>query len=214
MPPESVAPICVTLSAKTRVPFASVTSTWIVEVDALSAAIGVALTLAIVFVAAPAAALVMITLQPVRPAATAESWMSPGESVLAIATLTRPFDGATEPRGFIVARNGVTFVRVISGEKAVATRLPFPSRTETITFEVPPAVAPPSAAMRVGVATHRRDWAGPKTAIGAVPRQAPAVATTLQGCEFEFMAVPTNSPICVIAPQPPVTDQVTVAPEG
>ncbi len=111
----SVTLSCVTLSPSTRAPAASVTSTWSVAVERLSAAIEVGLKLAAVFAAGPAAVLVRTALQPARPAADAETWMSPGVVVLVMVTVMTPAVGATAPSGLIVAYPGVTLTTLIAG---------------------------------------------------------------------------------------------------
>ena len=49
---------------------------------------------------------------------------------------------------------------------------------------------------------------------GALPVDAPTDATTLHGWLAEFIAVAAKRPVAVTAPQPPLTDQLTVAPVG
>ena len=73
LPASRVIVITVLLSLATRLPFASVTSICIDDTDALSDAMGFVRNVAFVFAADPTPPLVMMTLQPVRPTAEAES---------------------------------------------------------------------------------------------------------------------------------------------
>ena len=67
----------------------------------------------------------------------------------------------------------------------------------------------------LGVTEQASCVAGPKTDTGAEPvRPSELVATTLHGWVAEFVAVAANRPEDVIAPQPPLTDQLMVAPEA
>src|SRR5205807_98150 len=109
-----------------------------------------------------------------------------------------------------VAVVGVSRLNVNVGELALLTVLPLASLSVPLTM----TVFVPFAMVDVGLAEHAIELAGPKTVTGAVPVRPPAVATTLHGWVAEFVAVAAKRPAEVIAPQPPVTDQLTVVPDG
>jgi hypothetical protein len=147
----------------------------------------------------------MITLQPVRFVADAESWIWPDTVVDAIETVTTPADGVTAPVGVIVASVGVTLAMLMAGELAFDTVLPFGSLSATVATAVPLG-PPPFAMSAVGVAVQASCVGVPNTVIGALPVCPEADATTLQGWVAEFIAVAANRPVAVMAPHPPVTD--------
>ena len=141
------------LSEITRLPFASVTSIWSVELEPGSAEIGLVRNVEMVLVAAPGPPLVTMTLQPVRPVAEAESWMSPGVFVDAIETVATPLTGVTTPVGVIVARAGVTLTTVICGVLALLTVFPLASLSLIVATAVPFG-PPPLAMIALGVAVQ------------------------------------------------------------
>lgn len=75
-------------------------------------------------------------------------------------------------------------------------------------------MVPPFATIVVGVAEQASEEAGPYTLTAAVAVDPPTEAVTLHGCDEEFIEVAANRPLFVTAPQPPVTFQLTVEPEG
>lgn len=91
-----------------------------------------------------------------------------------------------------------------------ATMLPLRSRSVPVTM----LVSVPLPVTVVGAAVHVMFVAGPKTVMGAEAVSDPAVATTLQGCVDEFVAVAVKRPDEVTAPHPPLTVQVTLVPDG
>ena len=82
----------------------------------------------VVFVAAeePGAPLVICTLQPIRFAADAETWIVPEVSVEATDVVATPLVAPTVPVGVTVPSDGVTLMIVI-GVVPLATVLPFAS---------------------------------------------------------------------------------------
>src|SRR6266850_1784624 len=154
LPASRVTVRTVPLSETTRLPLASVMSICRLVDDCGSAAMGLVRKTAAVLVAAPAPALVTITLQPVRPAADADSWISPGVFVLVIVTVATPADGVIAPVGFIVASVGVTLNALIVGVLAFVTVLPFASFRAILAIEIPEALMPPFAMIGEGLAVH------------------------------------------------------------
>jgi hypothetical protein len=201
----------VEVSLMTAFPLASWITTVYVEVDTVSAAIGLRLKDPAVFVAAPGAVVATIALQPVRlpEVPETETWALPVAVVVVAVTDAVPLDGVT---GFVqpaVMRVGVTFVKLSVGVLALVTVLPFAS----FNVAMKTMVLLPFATVVVGVAEHAICDAGPKTVTGATAvRPSELEATTLHGCVAEFVAVAAKRPALVIAPQPPVTDQLMVAP--
>jgi len=96
----------------------------------------------------------------VRLGAVADSWIVPGFSVEATATVTTRFTGVTEPVGVAVASDGVTLVMVTFGELAFATVVPFESFRVTVAVVFPFPV-PPFATTVAGDAAHASCVAGP-----------------------------------------------------
>lgn len=105
---------------------------------------------------------------------------------------------------------GVLLLNEIEVPDAFVTVLPFASLSVAVTV----VVSLPLPLTLVGFAEQATWVAGPKTLIGAVALEPPAVATTLHGWVAELVAVAAKRPAEVTAPQPPVTDQLTVAPAG
>jgi hypothetical protein len=66
----------------------------------------------------------------------------------------------------------------------------------------------PSATTVGALTVQLRLAGGPNTLTGAEALDAPATATTLQGCDGALIAVAAKSPVVVTAPQPPMTLQV------
>jgi hypothetical protein len=203
--------ICVDWSLMTRLPLASCTSTVRVEVETASAAIGFGENDEAVFVAAPMAPDAMITLQPVAEpdVGAAEIWMLPDVVVDVTVRVATPEDGVA---GFVPDRVpvvGVLLLNWIVGVLAFETVLPFASFSVAETI----AVLVPFAVSEVGFEEHDSDETGPKTVIGATAvRPSELEATTLHGWVAEFVEVAAKRPALVTAPQPPVTDQLIVAP--
>src|SRR5581483_288211 len=206
-----VAVMTVELSLITVLPLASWMETVSADVDAVSAAIGLRLRLAPVLVAVPGAEVGTIALQPVTPVPETDTCALPVFVVVVAVTEATPADGEIvcgDPP-FSVMRVGVLFVNVRAGELAFVTVLPFAS----LSVAVNTIVLLPFAMVEVGLAEQLTCVAGPKTLTGAEPvRPSELVAMTVQGCVAEFVAVAAKRPAEVIAPQPPVTDQLMVAP--
>ena len=101
-------------------------------------------------------------------------------------------------------------MNVIEVPEELVTVLPFASLSVAVTV----VVSAPLPVTVVGLAEQEICVAGPKTLIGAVAVEPPAVATTLHGWVAELVAVAAKRPEFVTAPHPPVTDQLTVEPVG
>ena len=124
-------------------------------------------------------------------------------------TEATPLDDCLTVTPVGVSSEGVLLLKLMLVELALVTVLPLAS------FSVPVmvVVSAPFPVTVAGFAEHVICVAGPKTETDAEPvRPSELVATTLQGCVAEFVAVAANRPDEVIAPQPPVTDQLMVAP--
>jgi len=124
-----VAVITVELSAMFRLPFVSLMLTVAVEVDTLSAAIGLGLNDAEVLADAPGALVVAMALQPVAlpDVGATETCALPAVVVVVYVAVATPLDGVTVcvPVGVMVV--GVTFVKLSVGVLAFETVLPFES---------------------------------------------------------------------------------------
>src|SRR6266850_3531951 len=199
----------VELSLNTVLPFASWMTTLNVEVEVVSAAIGLRLQAPEVLADAPGAVVATIELQPVSEPPETETCALPVLVVVVAVTEATPFDGVT---GFVqpwTMSVGVTSVKVRFGELALLTVLPFAS----LSVAVNTIVLLPFATVVVGLALQEICEAGPKTVIGAeAERPSELAALTEHGCVAEFVAVAAKRPALVTAPQPPVTDHVMVAP--
>jgi hypothetical protein len=194
-----------------RVPFASVTSTVRVEVLTPSAEIVPGLNEAASFAGAPGAVVVMFWVQPVSEPDASEITAVPVTVVEEYVLDATPLTAVTVAWPVGVTMVGELFVNVMAVELSFATVLPFWSMSVPLTDVV---VLPPSAGMLVLVAEHWIALAAPKTVIGAEAVLPPAAAFTAHGWVAEFVAVATKRPCCVTAPQPPLTEKVTVEPVG
>jgi hypothetical protein len=199
----------VELSAMLRLPAESLMLTVRTEVETKSAAIGFGEKADVVTTDVPGALLATMTLQPVRVPDDAETWMLPAVVVVVAVVVATPFVAEVAPDGEIVAVAGVSRAKVTTPFELL-TVLPLASLNVAVMM----TVFAPFAIVEVGLAAQVRLLAGPKTETGAVPVSPPAVATTLHGWVAEFVAVAAKRPAEVIAPQPPVTDQLTVEPDG
>ena len=135
--------------------------------------------------------------------------MLPAVRVVVPVTDATPDDGVSVCGLARVRVEGVSLLIVIVGELALLTVLPFAS----FNVNVKTIEALLFATADVGLAEQAICEAGPKTVTGAEPvRPSELVAMTVQGCVAEFVAVAAKRPAEVIAPQPPLTDQLMVAP--
>jgi hypothetical protein len=105
---------------------------------------------------------------------------------------------------------GWLFAKLSCVELSFATVLPFASLIVPVTT----VVEVPLPVTVLGAAEHVMEAGEPKTVIDAEPVNPPAVATTLHGWDVELIDVAAKRPDVVTAPQPPVTVQLTLVPDG
>ncbi len=204
-----VTEIVVRLSLIARKPLASFRSTRKVESVAGSAATGFTRNAADSWVAAPGTMAATTSLQPVSPKLVAVTCIPPERRPAISFTLAAPALGVCGPDGNTESSAGVTFVKVIAGVVAFATRLPLLSLKVAVTV----VVDVPSAGRVVAPAEQTRLTGTPNTVIAAEAIIPADVATTLHGWLCELVAVAAKRPVGVIAPQPPVTVQALVTVE-
>lgn len=205
-----LAVIWVELSVVTRLPLASVTSMRRRLCEMPSDAMVDGLNEITVLVALPTALIVIDALQPVSEPELREIWPAPlvPATVVYVTELT-PADVPTTCCVVGVRRPGVLLLNVMFVPLAFVTVLPFASLSVPLTVDV----STPLPVTLDGFAVQAMVDAGPNTVTGAeAERPSELVATTLHGWVAEFVAVAAKRPALVIAPQPPVTDQLMVAP--